>query len=312
MSISKVGGVIAAAGGTAPLPLRRVGAVTAIKRIVQLFQQAGVFPIVVVTGVQADEVRYQLSANGVVFLVREGGESPELMESVKAGLGFLQGKCDRVVFSPVNVPLFSPATLRRLIEAEGAVVTPSYHRQGGHPVVLDSDGIPHILAYSGSGGLRGAISAMGDRRRWLDVADQGILYSVRDEEALNGYLEQNRRELLHPVVNLGLGRGTAAFGARSKLLLLLIDHTHSVRSACGLMALSYSKAWDMLNQLEEALGYPLVQRRHGGRHGGRTDLTEQGLVFLREYQSMEENICRYAGEQLAGLLAGVARDPNTT
>lgn len=299
--ISKVGGVIAAASKTAAFPLRQVGAISAIKRIVLTFQQAGVFPIAVVTGAEEGEVRYQLSASGVVFLPIEQNEAPQLFESVKVGLAFLHGKCEKIVFTPVNVPMFSPSTLAALLGAEGDIVTPSCRNRGGHPVVMAAEAVPAILSYSGEGGLRSAIASMERRRKRVAVEDEGILYTIHDPELPESRLEQHNREILHPVVSLSLERESPFFNARAKLLLLLIADNRSVRSACKQMALSYSKAWDMLGKLEQALGYPVVQRRHGGSRGGRTELTPQGYAFLKAYQQMEENVFRYTQEQFDGL-----------
>ena len=46
------------------------------------------------------------------------------------------------------------------------------------------------------------------------------------------------------------------------------------------MALSPGKAWDMINELEDKIGYTVVKRRRGGRNGGKTFLTEDGRQFL--------------------------------
>lgn len=81
--------------------------------------------------------------------------------------------------------------------------------------------------------------------------------------------------------------------------MFLIEDTSSVKKACELMALSLSKAWDMLNELEKELGYPVVERRHGGSHGGRTALTQEGLKFLKAYQQFENNVFILAQEEFS-------------
>ena len=60
------------------------------------------------------------------------------------------------------------------------------------------------------------------------------------------------------------------------------------------MALSYSKAWNMLNQLEQELDYAVVERKHGGINGGKTYLTKEGIEFLEKYQQFEQNVHQYA------------------
>ncbi len=301
MKISRVGGVIAAASKKDAEPLLKIGTIPIIKRIVISFQQAGIFPIVVVTGAQEDEVKYQLSSYGVIFIHNENCEQPELFDSVRIGLQYLYGKCDRIVFTPVNVPMFTPDTLNRLLATEGKIVTPSYQKKCGHPIVLSESVVPEIIAYTGTGGLRAAISSMADRRTFVPVNDQGIFISVRDCRQLEAQLAEHNRALLHPMVQLSLQKESIFFNTRIKLLLYLIYDTHSVRSACDRMALSYGKAWDMLNKLESETGYPVVERKHGGRRGGNTTLTSKGLKFLKTWQQLEDNIFRFAQNEFNSL-----------
>lgn len=293
MKISKFGGLIAAASKKAALPMLQVGTIPIIKRIVISFQQAGIFPIVIITGVDEEEVKYQLSNYGVIFIPNQQPEHPQLLDSVKIGLQYLSGKCDRVAFAPVNVPMFTPDTLIRLKNTEGEVVTPSYHGRGGHPVMLANRVIPDILAYEGGDGLRGAIRTLEQKRIWVPVEDKGILTSVHNEEQLQARLAEHNNAILHPVINMSIDRETAFFNARLKLLLFLISDTCNMRKACGAMSLSYGKAWDMINRLEIELGYSVVERRQGGKHGGNTVLTERGTAFLLAYQQFEEEIFHF-------------------
>lgn len=293
MRISKFGGLIAAASKKDALPMLQVGTIPVIKRIVISFQQAGLFPIVIITGVDEEEVKYQLSNYGVIFIRNDRPEQPELLDSVKIGLRYLAGKCDRVAFAPVNVPMFTPDTLIKLKNTEGEIVTPSYHGSGGHPVILSDHIIPEILAYSGGGGLRGAIRSLHEERVWLSVEDRGILTSVHNRDQLQSRLAGHNNAILHPVIRMSIERESSFFNARLKLLLFLISDTHNMRRACGAMSLSYGKAWDMINQLEIELGYAVVERRQGGRHGGNTVLTERGTAFLLTYQRFEEEVFHF-------------------
>ena len=305
MRISQVGGVIAAASIQSAAPMLLAGAIPVIERVVITFQQAGVFPIAVVTGAEEERVRYLLSGYGVIFLPNTRPEAPPLFDSVKLGLSYLQGKCDRVVFTPVNVPLFTPDTLAALIRAPGEAVTPSCRGRAGHPVLLSEGVIPSILSYEGPDGLRGALAALGPRRTFLEVEDRGILLNVRSAGELEAQLARHNHAILRPEVRLGIRRESAFFDGRLKLLLFLLSDTHNVRRACAAMGLSHSKAWSMINRLEEELGYRVVTRRQGGSRGGRTSLTARGEAFLLAYQRYEEQVLRFAQEQFQKhLLAG--------
>ncbi|WP_101696252.1 NTP transferase domain-containing protein [Clostridium minihomine] len=294
MRISKVGGLIAAASKQAALPMLQVGTIPIIKRIVISFQQAGIFPIVIITGADEEQVKCQLSNYGVIFISHQQPDHPQLLDSVKMGLQYLYGKCDRIAFTPVNVPMFTPDTLTKLMNTPGEIVTPSYQGNGGHPVMLLESVIPDILAYAGEDGLRGAVQSLNEKRRWVPVEDEGILTSVHNEEQLQARLEEHNDAILHPVIHISIERETAFFDARLKLLLFLISDTRNMRKACEAMALSYGKAWNMINRLEIELGYSVVERRQGGKHGGNTFLTERGEAFLLASQHFEEEVFRFA------------------
>ena len=251
MNFRKVGGIIAVANQEVAKPLLQVGAIPIIRRIVITYQQVGVFPIVVVVGGDDEELKRELSALGVIFLKYEQGGTPELMDSVRTGLQYLQGKCSRVVFAPVNVPMFTPDTLQTLLGTEGEIVVPSWQGRGGHPIVLSDGVIPQIISYSGENGLRGALETL--PRTWVDVDDKGILANAHDEEELNRHLGVHNFSILHPALHMQLEKEESFFSARLKLLLYLIGDTNNMRTACTRSGVSHSKAWDMINRLERCL-----------------------------------------------------------
>lgn len=293
MKFGEVGGIIAAASKKDAVPLLQIGSISIIKRIVLILQRAGVFPIVVVTGTEEVEVTHQLASLGVIFLRHEQCDAPELLSSVKLGLSYLQDKCDKVVFTPVNTPMFSPETLKELLAHEGQVIRPSCQGKGGHPVVIRNTAIPEILSYNGDDGLRGAIRAIGSECR-VEVEDEGILMSIHDEDQLNSHLKKHNHSMLTPSVRVGIEKESVIFEHRLKLLLLLIADVQSVRLACKMTGLSYGNAWVMLNRLEQEVGYTIIERKHGGSRGGHTILTPRGRELIEVYQRFEAKLREYS------------------
>ncbi|AKN31790.1 LysR family transcriptional regulator [Clostridium carboxidivorans P7] len=295
------GGIIVAAGKISEkseaCPLRKIGSITIIKRIVLTFQKAGVSNIVVVTGYRSQEVEHNLAYYGVIFLYNPKYEDSQMIDSIKIGLNFLKNKCDQVIVNPVNVPLFTPETIQKMIEYDKELLSPCYHSKIGHPILISSKLIPEILKYNGDKGMEGAIQNIGVSRYLMDVEDEGILNGIGDPCRLEKLLRKHNQRILHPFVKISIEKETLFFNSRTKLLLLLIQNTHSVRNACKHMALSYSKAWNMLNQLEEELGYAVVKRKHGGRNGGKTYLTKEGEEFLKRYEQFEHNVRQYAKDE---------------
>lgn len=297
MKISKVGGIIAVANNNVAKPLLQVGTIPIIRRIVITYQQVGIFPVVVIVNEDDEEIKRELSSYGVIFLRHKDEGHTELMDSVRMGLNYLHSKCDRVAFTPVNVPMFTPKTLQTLIQTPGGIVAPSYHGRGGHPVLISDDVIPRILDYSGDKGLRGALSSCSAERVWVSVDDKGILANAHNQEDLERQLDEHNFSILHPELHMRLEQEEPFFSARLKLLLYLIADTQNMRIACSCSGIAHSKAWDMINRLEQNLGYSVVERQRGGKSGGSTKLTPQGEEFLIAYHDFEQTVHRFTQEE---------------
>lgn len=295
------GGIIVATGENRLHPLLKIGSITVVKRIVLTFQQVGITPIVVITGYQDEEIEHDLADYGVIFLQNQQYENSRMFDSMKIGLKYLLNKCDQVIFNPVNIPMLLPETILRMMECGQKLLSPSYHGKAGHSLLISSELIPEILKYDGSMGMRGAIKNIGAQRQWMDIDDEGILNDTDDIDRLDQLLKKHNQYILHPFVRISIEKETLFFNSRTKLLLILIQDTHSVRSACRHIALSYSKAWIMLNELEKEVGYLVVERKHGGSNGGRTNLTKEGIEFLEKYQQFEQSVRQYAKDEFARL-----------
>lgn len=296
--VENAAGLIVAAGDEREremiMPLTKIGSISVIKRIVLTFQQANISLILVVTGYQALEVERDLAGYGVIFLRNENYESTDKFQSVKMGLEYLQGKCKKVVYTPVNVPMYTAETVRKMLSMEQKIVIPSYRDKVGHPIVLDMELAPEILSYQGEGGLNDAIRGLRLKKDYLETEDPGIAISPERIEKLDSLLETHNQNLIHPFLRISIEKESLFFDARASLLLTLINETHSVKGACRYMAISNGKAWTILNDLEKNLGYAVVERKQGGKQGGKTYLTEEGKLFLEKYRKFEEQVKQYA------------------
>lgn len=292
----KIGGIIVAASKSDSFPMSKVGSIPVIKRIAMIFQKIGISPIVIITGHDEIEIKHELVEFCPIFLKDEEYESHSLFESARIGFEYIKDKCDKVIFTPVNTPMFSPKTLEALLSVDAQIVTPSYNGRGGHPIILKSTIIPTILEYKDNEGLRSILGSLDKYRVRVNVCDDGILENVKRGEILKEKVEKHNEEILRPSIKINLAKEEVFFNTRVKTLILLINETKSVRKACDRMGLSYGKAWDMLNKLEESLGYSIVIRKHGGKQGGRTELTEAGIRFLYTYEEYENKVLKYSQE----------------
>lgn len=73
---------------------------------------------------------------------------------------------------------------------------------------------------------------------------------------------------------------------RIRLLEAIAQHG-SISQAAKHVPLSYKAAWDAVDAMNNLSDAPLVARTTGGKHGGGTVLTEQGLKVVALYRAME-------------------------
>ena len=89
-------------------------------------------------------------------------------------------------------------------------------------------------------------------------------------------------------VEFSLNRGDAHISSKLISLLFLIRETQSVRDACSRIQISYSTAWNMLNTVENALGYPLLLRNKGGPSGTGSLLTASEGCEIAARKNLEK------------------------
>jgi molybdate transport system regulatory protein len=93
----------------------------------------------------------------------------------------------------------------------------------------------------------------------------------------------------HALVTL-TKRGTAVIGEREARLLDAVDRVRSIKDAASEAGISYRTAWSAIQQMEEALGRPMVVSRAGGPGGGATTLTDECRRLLGLYQDLRRRL----------------------
>ncbi|MCB2297502.1 winged helix-turn-helix domain-containing protein [Clostridium tagluense] len=77
------------------------------------------------------------------------------------------------------------------------------------------------------------------------------------------------------------------FGKGPKMLLLRIDELGSIRKAAISMKLSYTKAWNMILNLEKGTNIKVLEKQIGGKNGGGSILTEEVRILIRKFDELE-------------------------
>ena len=87
------------------------------------------------------------------------------------------------------------------------------------------------------------------------------------------------------------------FGPGVARLLHAVQRLHSLRAAALSMDMAYSKAWMVIRNAENGLGFHLLLSNTGGRNGGGAALTDEARLMLAAYDEYCEKLRAY-GEKL--------------
>ena len=292
----RIGAVVVAAGMSRRMQdfkqLMKIGELTMAERVVTTITQAGVNDIVVVTGYRADEVEAELSKFGVAFVRNDNYQNTQMFDSAKLGLDYLMNTCDKVLFTPVDIPFFSIDTVKSLIEEEGDIIIPEYEGRQGHPICLSSSLIPKIMEYNGERGLKGAIDSLRSEKvfKLIPSDDPGMIMDADTKEDFKILKEYHDTGLMRPLLRLRIAKNKPFFGPGTVTLLRQVERTGSLLLASSVMGISYSKARRMVKDAETELGYKVVESKVGGETGGLSIVTEKGRALLYKYERFDESI----------------------
>ncbi len=78
-----------------------------------------------------------------------------------------------------------------------------------------------------------------------------------------------------------------ALGPGKVDLLEAIDRSGSISQAAKEIELSYRRAWDMVDTMNQCFKKPLVSSSTGGKGGGGATLTPLGKRMIQLYRAME-------------------------
>lgn len=189
----EIGAVIVAAGLSSRMgdfkPMMKIGSSTVAQHVVTAFRQAGITKMAVVTGNHAEELEQHLAADDIVFLRNENYRTSEMFDSAKIGFAYWIGRCDRVLFTPVDVPLFTARTVTALIQSAAQLACPVCSGKQGHPLMLSEALLHAILEDDGPGGVKGALSRLAVPLTGVEVDDPGVLCDADTPEEFAALVE---------------------------------------------------------------------------------------------------------------------------
>lgn len=132
----------------------------------------------------------------------------------------------------------------------------------------------------------------------MPIRETGVKRSLAAHAEYDDAGKHKRKYGFHQKLYLRLaveGRDSF-FGPGPQQLLLSIRARGSVAGACQVMGISYSKGRKMIRDMEQELGFSLVDRVQGGPNGGSARLTQRGETFLENFARYEQAVEEYAAE----------------
>jgi molybdate transport system regulatory protein len=103
-----------------------------------------------------------------------------------------------------------------------------------------------------------------------------------------------------------LGEETAIGPGKADLLGHIVE-TGSIAAAGRHMAMSYRRAWLLVDEMNRMFKTPVVTTAKGGKGGGGgAELTELGQDVLRRYRNMQVQTARVIADDLKALRSALA------
>lgn len=90
-------------------------------------------------------------------------------------------------------------------------------------------------------------------------------------------------------------------------LLEQIQTCGSISAAGRAMKMSYKRAWDLVDEINQICGQAAVKRQTGGKHGGGATLTPFGESLVERYRRIERAAADAARKDLVALRSDIAR-----
>jgi len=238
--VKQVAAVILAAGGSTRFgqskQLLDWGGISLLAHVADVALAAGLSPVIIVLGCQAEAARKALGARPVQSVMNwrwaEG-----LSTSVQIGLAPLPPETEAAIFLQCDQPLVTANLLRALVarfeETNAPIVHPTHAGQRSPPVLFARRLFPELAAVSGDEGGRAVIARHTDEVVTVEVPDPDTLSDIdtpTDYERLRASILHSPSSILHPITHLivdmdgVLWRGDEPIAGLAEFFAFLREH----------------------------------------------------------------------------------------
>ena len=256
----------------------------------------------VVLGAGADKIspifdRY--SDQRLKVLVNED-YSQGMLTTIKTGLYDKNIDSEYLMFALGDQPLISTdiftEVIKEYLDKKPEILVPTYQNQPGHPVIITKNLLPEIDKLNGPGGLRSLFEKYPDKVYHYPIDDNSVVIDLDFYDEYKRYKKELSKE--KGTINLnykfwledGNKDGARVFGDGPCDILLRVKRYGSLSKAAADINMSYSQAWKLIKDLEEKLGFKLLEKQVGGASGGGSELTEKGKKLVNAFVSFRREV----------------------
>jgi len=185
-----VGAVILAAGQSRRMGRPKLtlpwGETTVIEHVVATIIDAGVSPIVVVTGGAHEQIESILAKYPVILVRNYEYKNVEMLESLQIGIRALPDEISACLVVLGDQPQIESVVVKEVICEFAAtvadIIVPSYQMKRGHPWLISRKYWDELLAYRSPQSLRDFLQYHAQAIHYLIIDDQSILLDLDTPE----------------------------------------------------------------------------------------------------------------------------------
>ena len=163
-----------------------------VAHVVSKYVRAGIAPILVVTGRDAEQINATLAHLPVICRYNPDYKSGEILSSLKTGLAAMPAEAVASFIQPADMPCIPPAMIPRLgaQHQPGKNVAPRHAGQRGHPMLLDRAFWGAMLDLPVDAMPRDVIQARRQHLRLIDTDDDGVVLDIDTHAAYERVLKR--------------------------------------------------------------------------------------------------------------------------
>jgi molybdate transport system regulatory protein len=96
--------------------------------------------------------------------------------------------------------------------------------------------------------------------------------------------------------------GKGLLGDGKWQIMRAIESEGSLMAACSKLGITYRRTWNDLKKIEQMLGFRIIEKKRGGKEGGKTVLSEEGRHLVNAFNHFHADIDGLIQEKFKNML----------